>query len=196
MYAAFLLMPPLLITAILNRGIAFHSLLFFTGWLSWTYTEYFFHRFIMHGNNNKKGIGKLLNHHHHHIDPKDIHVTHFHRWLMIAGCVLIIIASIQFNNYTTLLCGYFIGFTMYSFMHVVLHQKWSQKIFPRLHTSHIHHHCKYPDKCFGVMVTWWDGLFGTAPSNKTDISDKIKLFYYKKCNNKKTGSCANCRCVH
>lgn len=179
-WAVCLLSPlPIIARECTNRFI-FHSLLFAAGWLSWAYTEYFFHRFIMHESNTQKGIGKLLNHSHHHRDPQDIRVNNFHRLIMLATCMAAIILSAVYKNYTTLFCGYIIGFTIYAHMHVLLHYKWSEKIFPGLHQFHIVHHCKNPDKCFGVVITWWDHLFGTAFLSKPHLQDKIKNFYYKK----------------
>lgn len=168
-----------LASKIRNYSFVFYSLLLVTGWLSWTYTEYFFHRFIMHEASNAKGLGKLLNHKHHHSAPSDIRITTPHRIMMVAGSITSIALSVIFNNYFTILCGYFIGFTLFCLMHLVLHQEWSKKIFPKLHRYHIYHHCKYPDKCFGVTVTWWDRLFGTVPVKERETGKKILSFYYK-----------------
>ena len=177
-----LLFAPLVFMAdkIRNYTFFFHALLLITGGLSWTYTEYFFHRFIMHKADNSKGIAKLLNHTHHHTDPGDIRVTTPHRVIMISGTIILIAFSVLLNNYFTLLCGYFAGFTVFCLIHVVLHQPWSKKIFPQLHKFHIQHHCKHSDKCFGVTLTWWDHLFGTVQQNEINISTRILGFYYKK----------------
>lgn len=158
----------------------FHAGLFSIGWISWTYTEYFFHRFIMHETGKKTKIGILLNHSHHHHDPHDIRVSGTHRLLMVIGSMILVSLAILLNNYFTLFCGYFFGFTFYSMLHLFLHYQWSAKVFPQLHRFHIHHHCKHPDKCFGVTVTWWDHLFGTVPMFNTEISGKVLAFYYKK----------------
>jgi sterol desaturase/sphingolipid hydroxylase (fatty acid hydroxylase superfamily) len=171
-----------------NNTFVFHALLLFTGWLSWTYTEYFFHRFIMHEADSSKGLGKLLNHSHHHKDPDDIRVTTPHRILMIVTSIALIFMSIELNNYFTLFCGYFFGFTAFCLMHVVLHHSWSKKIFPQLHYFHIHHHCRHTDKCFGITIPWWDHLFGTIPDKSTVISERILTFYYKRESSKKTFS--------
>ena len=179
-WAVLLLFPLLTLAEYCNNRFLFHLLLFITGWLSWAYTEYFFHRFIMHEGNQKKGLGKLMNHNHHHIDPEDIRLNRFHRYLMSGGSIAIAVFSIIANNYLTLFSGYFIGFTIYSFMHLILHYKWSRRLFPSLHKFHISHHCKHADKCFGVVITLWDHLFGTVPVKHTAISERIKEFYYKK----------------
>ena len=126
-----------------DNRIYFHSFLFLTGWFSWTYTEYFFHRFIMHTTACKKGLGKLFNHSHHHQDPADIRLSKLHRLLLIAGSIFFIILSCLLDDYFTFLSGYVVGITGYSFMHVILHHQWSVKIFPQLHRFHIHHHCRH-----------------------------------------------------
>lgn len=167
-------------TEIRNIPFLFHSILLFSGWLSWTYTEYFFHRFIMHEADGSKGLGKLLNHSHHHKDPSDIRVTAPHRVSMIAISIVLIVLSIKLDNYFTFFCGYFFGFTAFCLMHVVLHHAWSKKVFPQLHQFHIHHHCKHTDKCFGVTISWWDHLYGTVPDKNLTISKRILVFYYKK----------------
>lgn len=171
-----------------NSTFVFHALLLFTGWLGWTYTEYFFHRFIMHEADSSKGLGKLLNHSHHHKDPADIRITTSHRVIMAVTSVVLITLSIFLNNYFTLFCGYFLGFTTFCLMHVVLHHSWSKKIFPQLNQFHIHHHCKHTDKCFGVTIPWWDHLFGTVPDKNITISERILAFYYKQEKPKKTFS--------
>jgi sterol desaturase/sphingolipid hydroxylase (fatty acid hydroxylase superfamily) len=176
-----LIISPFLFLAetIRQYNFLFHGLLMATGWLSWTYIEYFMHRFIMHGSDNSKGIARLLNHMHHHTAPSDIRITTPHRIMMVSGSIILITVSILLDNYFTLFCGYFTGFSFFCLIHVVLHREWSKKIFPHLHQYHIYHHCKFPDKCFGVTVIWWDRLLGTAPVKKRETTQRILSFYYK-----------------
>ena len=177
-----MMIPVLFVAECVRRysSFIFHLWLLTTGCIYWTGCEYYFHRFIMHDSNQRKGVARLLNHSHHHSDPPDIRVTTPHRLFMITGSGILVALSIWFNNYFTLFCGYFVGFTIFCLMHVVLHHSWSKKIFPHLHQFHIHHHCGHPDKCFGVTLTWWDHLFGTMPDRERKISDRILRFYYKK----------------
>ena len=181
LWFGFMIMPLLILAAKIRQyNFFFHSLLLLTGFMAWTCTEYFFHRFIMHSSDHSRGVAKLLNHRHHHTDPADIQVTTLHRIVMTFGSIVLITLSIVLNNYFTILCGYFTGFTVFCLIHVVLHQTWSKKIFPQLHRFHVQHHCKQSDKCFGVTVTWWDHLLGTIPQDEKKISDRIIRFYYKK----------------
>jgi sterol desaturase/sphingolipid hydroxylase (fatty acid hydroxylase superfamily) len=179
-WAICLLLPLSIIAENVANRIIFHALLLCMGWFCWAYTEYFVHRFVMHNRDQKNGIGKMLNHTHHHTDPEDIRISNIHRALLIVISATFVILSARADNYLTVFCGYIVGFTIYSFMHVVLHHKWSQRIFPALHRFHIMHHCKYTDKCFGVVFTGWDYLFGTVPVNDIEVTARIKQFYYKK----------------
>jgi sterol desaturase/sphingolipid hydroxylase (fatty acid hydroxylase superfamily) len=157
-----------------------YSLLLFAGWLSWTFIEYFNHRFRMHGQGDtSKVIGyKLHIMHHHH--PTEIKITSAQRFFLFLGNLLLITLCIVFKNWILIFTGFYSGFVIYTLMHWFLHRKLSARLFPEVHQFHIHHHCKHPDKCFGVTVTWWDHLFDTIPHQQKEITDRIKTFYYKK----------------
>lgn len=177
-----LLLLPLLI-------IAFHiestdpyvsyTLMLFSGWLTWTFIEYYNHRFRMHSNrDHSKIIGYELHmmHHHH---PTEIKITATNRIFLFFGNIVLIFLCILFKNWIIVLTGIYTGFVIYTLMHWFLHQKVSAKLVPEVHQFHIHHHCKHPDKCFGVTVTWWDHLFDTIPHQQKEITERIKAFYYK-----------------
>ena len=206
-WAASLLFPVLLVASKTTQRSVFHVLIFMAVWFGWTFTEYYAHRFIMHHGNQKKGPGKWLNHDHHHQQPSHMIIRHVHRMLLIMGAAILTLCCIFFDNYFTLFYGWFAGFTVYTFMHLLLHRKWSARVFPNLHKFHIDHHCRYTDKCFGVTVTWWDHLFGTVPFKHAVISDKVQRFYYRppEVRNRESGeksdsrdgmeklSCKNCK---
>lgn len=154
-------------------------LMLFTGWLTWTFIEYFNHRFRMHGTGDPSkviGYDRHILHHHH---PTEIKITGVQRLLLFIGNILLITLCIIYKNWVFLFTGFYSGFAIYSLMHWFLHRRVSAKIFPEVHEFHIHHHCKHPDKCFGVTVTWWDHLFDTIPHQQKEITEKIKKFYYK-----------------
>lgn len=178
---ALLITPILIIVYSIKKTVPGYSylLMLFTGWLCWTFVEYFNHRFRMHGlGNSLKVIGyeRHMLHHHH---PTEIKITGLHRWLLFSGNIVLIALSIMFKNWIFLFTGFYSGFAVYSLMHWFLHRKLSSKVFPEVHEFHIHHHCKHPDKCFGVTVTWWDHIFDTIPQQQREITDRIKKFYYK-----------------
>lgn len=186
-----LLVSPLFIftMATTSHRVIFHLLLLILGWLCWTITEYCVHRFADHGEPTHLGEKKERLHHYHHKHPTELAISPLHRAGLFILCSGLILFAIWFDNYFTMLPGFILGFTSYTFTHWLLHHKISARLFPQLHRFHIHHHCKHPDKCFGVTVTWWDHLFGTVPKNEKKISDRILGFYYKK--GKKTVSLNN-----
>ncbi|HYM93571.1 MAG TPA: sterol desaturase family protein [Chitinophagaceae bacterium] len=178
----------LLATRISEHRIYFHFLLLFAGWLSWTFTEYCQHRFDSHGINTKDTAWQVKLHQHHHRNPTEIIIKKIHRIALFILSITLVCLSVWLNNYFTFLTGYLLGFSGYTFMHWFLHRKISARLFPEIRRFHIYHHCKYPDKCFGVTVSWWDHLLGTVPDNNLTISDRILAFYYKKEKTKKTFS--------
>jgi sterol desaturase/sphingolipid hydroxylase (fatty acid hydroxylase superfamily) len=64
-------------------------------------------------------------------------------------------------------------------VHWFLHQRMSIQAFPMLVKHHIWHHCKYPNKCFGVTSTFWDHLFKSLPSEYKVMPNSIIEFYFK-----------------
>jgi dihydroceramide fatty acyl 2-hydroxylase len=182
--ASFAIIIPILLISIPIRSewpIAFFMLLLFGGWLCWTFTEYMIHRFWTHtesGHSNEKS--RFKSHLHHHTHPTEISITGWQRFFFISIGAALIFVAVMFNNYFTLVTGFFIGFAWSFVSHWILHQRWSRKLFPRLHYYHICHHCKHADKCFGFSTTIWDRLLGTTPPKKSKISERIIEFYFKK----------------
>lgn len=162
---------------ITNRNLL-NLILLFTGWFIWTFSEYWLHRFSMHDPDTYKKPDDRHAHHHQH--PSDISITPIQRTLL--GCIVLVATVVAWrsNSYFILLGGFAIGMLGYSCMHWVLHQSWAQKLFPSLIHFHIQHHCKHPDKCFGISVTWWDYLFDTVPNDHSTISHKVISFYFNK----------------
>ena len=154
--------------------------LLFTGWLSWTFIEYMLHRFRDHGHDGHTKSKTVQMHHHHHTHPTEIRVSGRQRTILLFLSMASLGISFILQNYFAFIAGLICGFTWFIFMHYVLHQKWSVKVFPRLHRYHIYHHCKYPNHCHGISVPWWDILFNTTPPAKKEITEKIKSFYYVK----------------
>ncbi len=173
------LIPLLLIAVCLKHynELLFQFLLFFTGWVVWTFTEYMSHRYLMHSATKEKSIIDF-NHAYHHQHPAHIKISRVQRYLLFIGCIIILVISVWMDNYFTLAAGFLFGFPGYAFTHFLLHQKVTQKFLGKLVKYHIYHHCKYPDKCFGISVTWWDDLLGTIPLNPEIISRRIIDFYF------------------
>ena len=147
--------------------------LFIAGWFLWTFSEYILHRFWMHGH-GKAGSS----HTYHHTHPTEIKVTPMQRSILLIIVIGVGILAIRVHPYLMIFDGFIFGFAAYCCMHWVLHQSWSRKLFPRLHRFHIYHHCKFPDSCYGVTVSWWDLIFRTVPPAEAKLSNKIITFYY------------------
>ena len=155
-----------------NKTLYFCSL-FASGWFLWTFTEYILHRFWMHGH------GKAGNYHnYHHTHPTEIKVTPIQRAILLVIVAAVTVVAIFVHPYMMIFDGFIFGFAAYCCMHWVLHQSWSRKLFPRLHRFHIYHHCKFPESCYGVTVSWWDLIFRTIPPAEAKLSNRIIAFYY------------------
>lgn len=150
-----------------------------TGWLGWTFTEYFLHRFWMHNhfrNVNSKIYDMHMNHHKH---PQEIKIDGTQRSILFVGGIWIFYFALIWNNYFTLFLGFYVGLTLYSLLHIMLHKKWGRYIFPKVQKAHIHHHGKYPDKGFSFSTIIWDWMFDTLPPKEEVISEKMLGFYFK-----------------
>lgn len=150
-----------------------------TGWLGWTFTEYFLHRFWMHNhfrNINSKIYDLHMNHHKH---PQEIKIDGTQRSILFVGGMVFCYIALILDNYFTLFLGFYLGLTFYSLLHIMLHKKWGRYIFPNVQKAHIHHHGKYPDKGFSFSTIIWDWMFGTLPPKEDVISEKMLRFYFK-----------------
>ena len=158
-----------------------YGYLFFLGWFSWTFLEYVFHRFVWHSKTTNSANSKTdtSSHLYHHQHPTKIKMSRLTRFLLICGSVLLVFLSICMRDYFAIIAGFVCGFTIYNLTHWLLHQKFSQKNFPKKVRYHIYHHCRYPDKCFGISVSWWDDFFGTVPKKESMIPPKIIDFYFR-----------------
>jgi Fatty acid hydroxylase superfamily len=154
------------------------AILFFLGWLTWTFLEYIAHRFWMHNKPAQKEKTTFNNHLYHHTHPTELKVSNTDRFLLLLSGILILIVAFFLQNYFTLFAGFYLGFLSYTFMHVILHRKWAKILFPQLLQNHILHHCKFTNKCFGVTVIWWDKFFATAAPRNFQISEKVISYYF------------------
>ncbi len=183
-YAIFLLIITpvfycITVAASTNRTL-FHVLLCLTGFISFTFLEYIAHRFWMHGKETKHPGKSLERHLDHHRHPTELKITPRLRNTLLSINVLLGLIAVYSNNYITVFTGLYTGFVYYCFMHFFLHQPWARKILPRLQASHIHHHCKFPDRCFSTCTTWWDRLFNTSVPREVKIPPRIIAFYFGK----------------
>lgn len=155
-----------------------NALLWFMGWFTWTFIEYMGHRFVFH-TREYRITRKLSNTHlYHHKHPTEIKISSLHRTVLLGISLLSVLTASMINSYLFIISGIICGYSLFILMHYILHQKWSARLFPRLHRYHIYHHMIYPHLCHGISVTWWDRICGTVPEEKIKLSDRILLYYY------------------
>lgn len=150
------------------------------GWILWTFVEYAWHRWLMHGSRSHPALNQVNVHLHHHQHPSELKVSTLHRILFFVG----ILISLQFtsicNNYWNLLTGFYGGIAFFCYIHVLLHRKWSASIFPTLLKYHLAHHLKYPKTGYGVSVVWWDDILQSAPPAHFTPTEKQWALYFKR----------------
>jgi len=171
----------ILATAVMTKKIfpwVSQALLFFLGWLTWTFLEYIAHRFWMHNKSAQKKKSTEGSHLYHHTHPTELKVSDTDRFLLLVGGILIFTTGFYLQNYFVLFVGFYFGVLSYAFMHLILHRKWAKILFPSLLQHHILHHCKFTNKCFGVTVTWWDKIFSTSAPRSYQISEKVISYYF------------------
>ncbi len=145
---------------------SFH--VFVLGLFSWTFIEYFMHRFAFHFESERKQIQKAvyavhLIHHHY---PKD------KDRLFQPPLVNILLALVFFLLFFLIMGdwafvytpGIILGYVLYSSIHYSIHKfkppfAWLKPIWRHHHL----HHYRYDNKAFGVSSPFWDYIFGTLP---------------------------------
>lgn len=157
---------------------AYFIFLFFGGWLCWTFVEYAVHRFLLH-ELIVPGKKDSFHHHEHHINPQNIKVSFSHRALALILGVGIVWIALRINSIFSIFAGFFVGFLMYSFLHYLLHQPNCRFILPKIQRAHILHHTTNPDQGYSFSTILWDWLFGTLPSSKVQVTEKMKKFYFE-----------------
>jgi len=149
--------------------------LFGIGYMTWTFTEYYLHRFIMH--NNTSSTYQMHIHHHKH--PTDIKITGIQRLVFFLTGIALLGIAVYLGNYFTCFVGFYFGFVFYSLLHVMLHHRYGKYILPRVQIAHIHHHGKYPETGFSFSTSLWDLMFGTMAPKDAVITEQMKKFYFK-----------------
>lgn len=127
------------------------------GFLLWTFVEYLFHRFVLHGDFENETIKELQEYFHglHHALPNvtlylplSYHVAIF--------LTIFILLPLKIG------IGCYMGFITYEILHYALHHKnYSNKIFKYLKKHHFYHHFKDNSKNFAVTLPIWDYIFST-----------------------------------
>lgn len=147
--------------------------LFLSGWLVWTFAEYWVHRYVYHVHTSNKALLKIqhMGHGIHHQFPKDP------TRLAMPPVPALILASSFFGIFWLIMRDYAVaffpgflwGYMLYISIHYAEHRFKTPKFGPwkRLWKYHAMHHYKYPeDKAFGVSTNLWDFVFRTLPESK------------------------------
>ncbi len=148
----------------------------FGGYLFWTLTEYWMHRYVFHlpviGPKTERAA--FLIHGVHHDYPYDET-----RLVMPAGASLAMCALTLTLFYFTLgassmwapLAGFVTGYVIYDEVHWYLHAGKPTSRFGRwVRRQHFLHHFKESNTRFGVSCPWLDYVFGTTGTRDTEKS--------------------------
>lgn len=152
-------------------NINIFTILFISGFFSWTLGEYFIHRFVFHMDDDKKWKRWITYTFHgiHHEYPKD------KDRIVMPPAGAILISSMIFGGFWLIMQnyafafvpGFLIGYLFYAFVHYAIHAYQPPKNFLKwLWIYHSIHHYKHPDKYFGVSSPFWDHVFRTVPKKK------------------------------
>jgi len=171
---------PVTIHLIICVGVSYvalqqHTLLLFIslfamGWLFWTFSEYWIHRYVYHVHTNNKWLLKIQHaghgiHHQYPKDPTRLAMPPLPAILLVA--IFYAFFWLIIGNYAlAFLPGFLFGYVLYISLHYAEHRYKAPKFGPlnRLWKYHMLHHYKYPEsKVFGVSTIFWDKVFGTMP---------------------------------
>lgn len=164
----------------LRHTPGYFFVLFLAGWLSWTFVEYFVHRFLMHELIVPGNKDNLFNHQEHHQNPKNLKVSFSLRAGSLIVGIGVIWVSWELNNLFTLFAGFFTGFISFNFIHYILHQPYGKYLLPRIQEAHILHHTRYPNCGYSFSTILWDWMYDTLPPKNAHVSEQMRINYFKK----------------
>jgi sterol desaturase/sphingolipid hydroxylase (fatty acid hydroxylase superfamily) len=128
------------------------------GYMTWTLTEYVFHRWVYH---QEEGIFSEGHNIHHTKAEVLIAMPWAMTTVTVFGLWQLLSQVLNVAYFSGVLSGWLAGFFFYSVVHHS-HHHWnvSNSWFRKLKAYHrIHHH--FPDYNFGVTMRFWDIAFGT-----------------------------------
>jgi dihydroceramide fatty acyl 2-hydroxylase len=143
------------------------------GYIAWTLTEYFGHRYLFHWEIPGE-FGKRLHflihgvHHDHPSDPLRLVMP-----ILLSAPILllafgVIVLLFGFPLAWPVLAGFTAGYLAYDMVHYHVHHREPTTRFGRmLRRVHMLHHFRDHDRGFGVSAPWWDYVFGTSYSSES-----------------------------
>jgi sterol desaturase/sphingolipid hydroxylase (fatty acid hydroxylase superfamily) len=149
-------------------------LLFFVGWIVFTWVEYQVHRHIFHlatYTEWRKNLQYVM-HGVHHEYPKDKDRLAMPPLLSITiATVLLLLLKLILGDYVfAFLPGFLVGYACYLLIHYLVHVYAPPKNqFKILWRNHSIHHYKDGELLFGVSSPLWDYIYGTTPKQSGPI---------------------------
>ncbi len=143
------------------------AIFFFIGLLSWSFAEYLLHRFFYHKISDAsydKGLQYVF-HGIHHGYPSD------KTKIVLPPVPSLLIAGILFSLFYLMMGryafsfgpGFMIGYSLYMWIHYIVHVYPMPKRFNFWWKHHNIHHYQQHDRAFGVSSPVWDYVFQTMP---------------------------------
>ncbi len=139
-----------------------------SGYVVWTLTEYFGHRYLFH-TEFPGTLGARLHfllhgvHHTHPSDPLRLVMPPLMSAPIMMLAFLLIIAIIGRPLAYAALMGFIIGYLIYDMMHYSLHHmELKSRLGRNLRRLHMLHHFNDAERGFAISAPWWDKIFGTA----------------------------------
>jgi 4-hydroxysphinganine ceramide fatty acyl 2-hydroxylase len=153
-----------------SETVANQLLIYFLGWLTFTFIEYVFHRFLYHSEHYKEEEHwqyKIHGVHHDHPTHKDRLAMPLILALALAFGFYILFSLIMGEYAILFLPGFMLGYGLYICLHYLVHTRRPPNNFMKILWIHHHvHHYQDENRAFGVSTTIWDRVFGTMPKIK------------------------------
>ena len=146
-------------------------IMFFSGFIAFTWVEYIVHRYIFHMATYTKFREKFqyVVHGVHHEFPKDKDRLAMPPLLSVTiATVLLLVLKVFMNDLVfAFLPGFLIGYAAYLAVHYMVHAYPPPKNFLKiLWINHSIHHYKHGESIFGVSSPLWDYIYGTLKEKK------------------------------
>jgi sterol desaturase/sphingolipid hydroxylase (fatty acid hydroxylase superfamily) len=146
--------------------------LFFVGFIAFTWVEYNVHRYIFHMKTYTELRNKIqyMIHGVHHEFPKDKDRLAMPPLLSITlGTILLLLFRVIMGDFVfAFLPGFMVGYASYLSVHYLVHAYPPPKnFFKALWVNHSVHHYKDGEVVFGVSSPLWDYIYGTLELKET-----------------------------
>lgn len=147
-------------------SVVLTSVMFFLGWLAFSWVEYNVHRFIFHipGTTPKKAKFQYTIHGVHHEFPKDKERLAMPPVMSVTiATILLAVFRLFMGDFAfAFTAGFIVGYSLYLWVHYMVHAYAPPKNFFRiLWLNHSLHHYKNGKMVFGVSSPLWDYIYGT-----------------------------------